>query len=151
MCLENTEFGRTILKRLSDQESNHGALMDAVASLSASLAQSIQSRPPLPPPPRTQNLTTSTPIALQKKRSHKIVHEVEEEDQSFEDVEEDYQRKEHDYQNRIRHSDRRIVEFTNSVEDTMIAEFQKTEETLERCRRDNRLNAILAKLRYMKR
>ena len=89
MCLENTEFGRTIMKRLSDQESNHGALMDAVASLSASLAKLIQSRPPLPPPPRTQNLTTSTPIALQTKRSHQILHEVEEEDRSLEDVEED--------------------------------------------------------------
>jgi hypothetical protein len=120
--------------------------MDAVASLSASLAKSIQSRPPLPPPPRTQNLTTSTPIAL-KKRSHKIVHEVEEEDESFEDVEEDYQKR---IRHRTRHSDWRLEEL-DSVEDTIIAEFQKTEETLERCRRDNRLNAVLAKLRYMKR
>jgi vacuolar-type H+-ATPase subunit H len=117
--------------------------MNAVASLTASL-KSIQDRPPLPLHARSQNVKTNTPIALQKKRSRQIVHEVENvEDEIFEDFEEDNQK-------RIRHSDRRLVEYANSVEDTVMAEFQKTEETLERCRRDNRLNAILLKLRYMK-
>ncbi len=91
----------------------------------------------------------------QKKRSRQIALEyIEEEREEAEEIEDEYWRKEQnykrekqDYQNRI---DRTQVEYVNSIEDSVIAEFQRHEETLERSRRDSRLNAILAKLRYMK-
>jgi hypothetical protein len=141
------------MKRLDDQEAHHGALMDAVFSLT----KAVNSKPPLSTPSKT-SVDSNTPIALQKKRSRQIAHEyIEDEREEGEEIEDeyrkkeqDYQRKERDYQNRIRYNDRRLVEQANSIEDSVIAEFQRHEEIVERSRRDSRLNAILAKLRYMK-
>ncbi len=82
------------MKRLDDQESHHGALMDAVFSLT----KAVNSKPPLSTPSKT-SVDSNTPIALQKKRSRQIVHDyIDEEREEVEEIEDQNRKKEQDYQ-----------------------------------------------------
>lgn len=120
------------MKRLVDQERNHGALMDAVFSLSAAMKE----KPPLPP----QKKPTVLPIAVNKKVRREEIFDVESSDGS--DVEVEVVQKKAN-----RHRQGVPDWYVESVEDLLVSEYQKNEEAIERLRREHRLFNSLRKIK----
>lgn len=131
LLLGNTLFGKTIMKRLDEQDSKHESLLDALFSLTKSLNE----RPPLSA--RVRPTKTST---HKRERCDEVA-----EDECFEEELEDLE-----VAKRSTKTRKGIPNwYVNSIEDLLVSENQRSEESMERLRRDNRLFAALKKVRTL--